>query len=464
MSNVQSLRELINPTERQIEFLHAVDESKYVLFGGAKGGGKSYILRWALVRQLLKWAKDGHRSVRVGLFCEDYPSLRDRQITKINKEFPTWLGTLTGSQVEGMSFILKPIYGGGVIALRNLDDVSKYASSEFAAVGVDELTKNLRPTFDQFRSIIRWPGIENTKFIAGTNPGEIGHLWVKKLWIDRHFDPEDPPQEEFKFVKSLPTDNPYNSQTYLEELKRLPEKLRKAYWDGSWDIFEGQYFTEWDRYKHVVEPFAIPDSWKRFRAYDHGRTAPACCLWFALDHDGKVWVYREYYAAGKNVDQIAQEINRLSAGETYDYSIADPAIFARTGLVDATGGQTIAESFSRQGVSFIPASNRRIDGWAIMHQYLFTDMHKEPLLTFFSTCYNSIRTIPALVHDEVKPEDIDTFGEDHAADAVRYMLVTLHERKVAAPLTDTQKKLLKLQQGDGSPVPNFYLNDRPKFR
>ena len=427
------LRSLINPTPRQEEFLTATDTQKYILYGGAKGGGKSYILRWALVRKLLWWAQKGHRGVRVGLFCEDYPSLKDRQISKISKEFPRWLGTLGGSQIEGMSFKLAPQFGGGVIALRNLDDVSKYASSEFAVFAVDELTKNQREVFDQARSIIRWPGIENTGFWGGTNPGEIGHLWVKKLWIDRLFDEEDPPAEQFRFIPSLPTDNPHNAKSYLEELQKLPERLRKAYWDGNWDVFEGQYFSEWDKARHVVEPHTLASSYRRFRAYDHGRLNAACCLWFALDYDGRVIVYRELYVTGKNVDEIAAEINRLSGDETYEYSVADPAIFANHGFVDRDGGQTIAESFINNGVYFIPASNRRMDGWALMHQYLHWDEKKEPGMVFFANCQNSIRTIPALVHDEHKVEDIDTDSDDHCADTTRYFLMSLHEQKSSMP-------------------------------
>ena len=425
------------------------------MYGGAKGGGKSYILRWALVRQLVKWAKEGYIGVRVGLFCENYPSLKDRQITKINREFPKWLGELSGSQIEGMSFILKPQFGGGVIALRNMDDVSKYASSEFAIAAVDELTKNDRSIFDQLRSIIRWPGIENTKFIAGTNPGELGHQWVKKLWIDKDFTSEDPPKEQFAFVKSLPTDNPYNAKSYLDELSKLPEKLKKAYYDGNWDVFEGQYFTEWDKEKHVITPFEIPKSYKKFRAYDHGRENPASCGWYALDYDGRIFKYRELYIKGLNVDQIASEINRLSLvkdefgniiPEEYEYSVADPSIFAKMGFVDKFGGQTIAETFTRYGIVFFPASNRRIDGWSLMHQYLHWDDSKEPKLKFFNTCVNSIRTIPLAIHDEYKPEDIDTNSDDHCLDECRYLLMSLHERKSELPKNEVQKKLERIKQ------------------
>lgn len=443
------LRKLINPSPRQEEFLKATDDYKYVLYGGAKGGGKSYILRWALIRKLLHWTfDDGHKGVRVGLFCEDYPALKDRQITKIQKEFPAWLGILADSQIEGMSFRLHPKFGGHVIALRNLDQPSKYASSEFAVAAFDELTKNKRDVFDQFRSIVRWPGIEDTGVWGATNPGEIGHLWVKKLWVDRDFGKEDPKPELFHFIKSLPTDNPHNSQAYLEDLKSLPERLRKAYFEGNWDIFEGQYFTEWDKERHTVPPFPIPQSFKRFRAYDHGRANAACCKWYALDYDGRVWVYRELYVKGMNVDQIATEISRLSAGETYDYSVADPSIFANIGFVDKYGGQTIAETFARNGIMFIPASNRRIDGWNLMHQYLKWDEKNPPKLIYFNTCYDSIRTIPALIHDDLKPEDIDSNGEDHAADVDRYFLMSLHERHTPKPLTDVERKLKQIKDRD----------------
>lgn len=446
MSNVVSLRQLINPFPKQEDFLKATDVYKYPLYGGAKGGGKSRILRWALLRLLLKWAREGHRSARVVLFCEDYPTLKDRQITKIQTEFPRWLGTLKDSQTEGMGFFVHPDYGGGMLALRNLDDPSKYASSEFAAAAIDELTKNTRETFDQVRSVIRWPGIDHNPIMGGTNPGGIGHAWVKKLWIDKLFSEGDPDPKQIFFLQSLPSDNPYNTSAYLAELNLLPEPLRKAYLYGNWDVFEGQYFSEWDRSQHVIQPFEVPLTWKRFRAYDHGRENPACCKWYTIDENGRAYAYRELYKTHLNVDQIAAEINRLSVGEIYEYSVADPSIFANIGFVDKFGGQTIAETFARYGIMWLPASNRRIDGWNLMHQYLYWTETQKPKLLYFSTCVDSIRTIPTLIHDEIRPEDVDTRGEDHAADTDRYFLMSLHERKSMRSKTDVEKKLEAMQR------------------
>ncbi len=438
---------------RQKDAEEAVEKYNYTFYGGAAGPGKSYFLRKFPIKFLIEtYHKTGLKGLRAGLFCEDYPALHDRHLTKIRYEFPEWLGTYHGQQHE---FVLDQKYGGGVIAFRNLDDPSKYLSSEFALIEVDELTKNSKETFDFLRLRLRWPGIENPKFIAASNPGGIGHEWVKRIWIDRDFSSDEQQKDQFHYVKALPTDNPNLPDSYYITLSSLPEKLRKAYRDGNWDVFEGQYFSEWDRGQHTVAPFEIPSTWKRFRSYDHGRAKPACCLWGAVDYDGRVWIYREYYPVGQDVNEIAKEINRLSEGETYEYSVADPAIFANIGFVDKYGGQTIAESFARQGVTFIPASNRRIDGWNLMHQYFNWAGDKPPLAIFFNTCLNAIRTIPNLIHDELHPEDLDSDGEDHAADAFRYLLMSLHERKSKKLLNDVEKKLEEMKHTEIITPTNF---------
>lgn len=389
------------------------DKYGYLLYGGASGGGKSWFLRTYPIKFLLRcFYKYGLKGVRAGLFCEDYPSLWDRHISAIKYGFyPQWLGQYNGQHNE---FILDKKYGQGVLAFRNLDDPSKYASAEFALIEVDELTKHPKETFDFLRWRKRWPGLPKTQFIAGTNPAGIGHAWVKQYWLDRNFPTEEKEAQEFYFVGAKADDNKFLDESYTKQLESLPEKLRKAFKDGNWDIFVGQYFTEWNKERHVIPPVPLPVSFKRFRAYDHGRENPACCLWFALDYDGRVYIYRELYARGLNVDQIAPEINRLSESETYEYSVADPAIFAKTGMVGKMGEDTIAQNFARHGIVFIPGSNRRVDGWNLVHQYLQWFEYKPPKILYFSTCLNSIRTIPSLIHDERKPEDIDTRGEDHA--------------------------------------------------
>lgn len=467
MSKPQSIKwsELTHYNEKQKEADKAIDNFKYVLYGGAMGGGKSYWIRWSLVKLLLKYyAETGKPGIRVGLFCEDYPALRDRHVSKMNYELPEWLGTMHKGVNE---YVLAPQYGSGVIALRNLDDPSKYASSEFAAIAVDELTKNPKTTFEDLRTRMRWPGIKEPKFIAGTNPGSLGHQWVKDIWMDGKFEPGEKEAHLFAYVKATAYDNTENlPDTYFLQLEGLPEQKKKAFLEGDWDLFEGQYFSEWRYDIHTVEPFTLPPTWRRFGGYDHGRSNPACFKWYAVDWDGNVWVYRELYVNKKDgsprweADKIAQEVAKITreANEYLEYVVADAAIFSNHGH-----GETIADVLRKNGVGksgtnipvLLPSHKDRIAGWALMHQLLYHDKHTPPKLRYFRTCKDSIRTIPTLIYDEKKVEDLDTGGEDHAADTDRYFLQTLYEKKAKPPKTYEQKKIEQYQEKMGLKPSSF---------
>ncbi len=449
----KNLDEIANFTERQKEAEAAAVNHKYVLYGGAMGGGKSYWLRWMDLKFLLHFARDlGIRGVRVGLFCEDYPSLKDRQISKIQYEFPPWLGTLNKAEHE---YTLKPEFGSGVLCFRNLDDPSRYQSAEFAVISIDELTKNNKQVFDFLRTRLRWPGIDGVRFVAGTNPGGIGHDWVRKMWMHNEFEEGEQEQDEFVYVPAKAIDNPHLMPGYFTSLAGLPPDMKRAYLEGDWDLFEGQYFTEWRREKHVIPAFPIPDTWKRFRSIDFGRAAPFCCLWFAIDYDGRVYCYREYYEKGKDVDRNTRNVLKLSQGEKYEYTVIDASTFSKTGH-----GETIAQIMQREGIPVIPSSKDRIAGWQVVHQYLYWDEVTTPKLMFFDNCSNAIRTIPTMIHDDLHPEDLDTNTEDHAPDAVRYFLQTLRGRKGEVPLSAIEKRLLERKK-PGSFVDrmkDFYAN------
>lgn len=231
---IEKFTELAKFFPKQIEALEASKRFKFVLFGGSVGSGKSYWIRWSVIYWLIKYySKYGLKGVRAGVFCEDYPSLNDRHLSKVKFEFPEWLGTFNESKHE---FTLKPAYGSGIIAFRNLDDPSKYLSVEFAVIAIDEINRNPKTTFDMLRSRHRWPGIKDVRFIAGCNP--LGEAWVKNMWVKRLFSPDEQEQYEFVYVPALPTDNPHLPKEYYKSLESLPEAQRKAYLEGNWDAFD----------------------------------------------------------------------------------------------------------------------------------------------------------------------------------------------------------------------------------
>jgi len=436
----ESFKDLVKWTPKQKIASKAVNLFKFILYGGAMGGGKSYWLRWQLVKLLAYYyAKYGLDNIMVGLFCENYPALKDRHLNKIKYEFPDWLGKYSA---QDHNFILSPDFGSGILAFRNLDDVSKYQSAEFAAQGVDELTKNREDTFDFLRTRLRWPGIPtfDTKFLGGTNPGGIGHGWVKKRWINKQFEEGEQESELFTFIPAKAIDNPHIDKGYYKTLESLPEQLKKAFLEGDWDIFKGQYFTEWRKEIHTCEPFDIPTDWVKFLCMDYGYTAPSAVYWCAVSPDGVIYVYRELYRTGLTYSALTKEIIALTPyNEDIKYWVIDPACWQKTKEKgkEAVSGADIMEDTYREKMkemkkkgkvlTLLKGNNDRLNGWRALREYL-KPMVKEDVVTaklqVFTTCVEFIRTVPALVYDPIRIEDVDTDGEDHAGDSIRYGIMT----------------------------------------
>lgn len=440
---------LMRPLKKQLDFMQLAFRHRYMLYGGARGGGKSRLLRWGLLVKLLLWAMQGHKHVRVGLFSENYPTLRDRQVTKIRAEFPDWLGELKSTQDEGLGFYLHEHWGGGAILLRNLDDPSKYQSAEFAGIAVEELTKNPIETFDVLRGSLRWPGIPDTFFWGATNPGGIGHLWVKALWIERDYTGEfarfKRHAEDFAFVQSLPSDNPYLEDTYWEELNSLPEQLRRAWVDGDWDVFAGQAFGEFRRDLHVTR--ATPErsqhayAWRWAVGGDWGYRAQGVLYLVGSGPEERALVRHEYLFRQMDPFEVGQKYARvLMRFPRPEYlCIDEPPI--------STGGQTINERIQAGLDSILgktslgtppvvtppKGSGSRYAKKQWLHEQLaYNDivvqkalelekeipLHAMPRLQIHESCKYLIRTLPALPIKENDPEDVDTDSEDHGYDAL----------------------------------------------
>lgn len=418
---------------KQVLAFERMKANRFVLFGGSRGPGKSYWLRWSLLWLLLYYgSKLNIKAPKVGLFCEDYPTLADRQISRIRVEFPAWLGEVKRTETDGLGFYIKPQYGGGILALRNLDDPSKYMGAEFASIGIDQIEKQTMETFDILRGSLRWPGVPSLwrKFLGSANPGGIGHGWVKGLWVDgvvperlRRY------RDLISFIPALPDDNPSLDSEYWEELDTLDEPLRSAWRYGDWTVFAGQVFAEFSKDRHVCKPFDIPRHWHINRGVDWGYSSPFACVWLARDPDnGRVYWYRE----AKERQLTDRRQARLIQDMTPDYervrtSFADPSMWAKKNQNNRVF--TTADEYREEGVILTPANNDRLLRVRKMHEFLANLPDGKPGLMVFENCEESIKTLTTLVHDDSNPEDVDTRGDDHLYDAGGYGLTSFRPVK-----------------------------------
>ncbi|HDZ27960.1 hypothetical protein LCGC14_0399140 [marine sediment metagenome] len=441
-------KDLWHPTDRQIEAHKAVKKYKFLLYGGAVGGGKSYFLRWETLYLLLYFFnKYKITDIVAGLFCEDYPSLKDRQLSKIRKEFPLEIGRHHADHKEyGNCFLLNPGYGSGVVAFRNLDDPSKYVSAEFAVVAIDELTKNKKQVFDELRHRLRWPGIPDVKFISGSNPGSIGHGWVKKMWFDGTFEPGEEEAHLFHFVRALATDNPHLDPSYYATLSGLPPDLKAALKDGNWDRFAGQFFNEWDRTIHGECPL-IKGQCNEIIGIDYGYEKPSSVGWYKIGIDGKLTRYNELYQTGLTYTMLAKKIIEMTEVDdelkypiNLEYIVADPSIWNdrahhKDALIGESGAETMQRIFNEAwGVSrivLVQGDNNRVVGWGRCREYLkpYKDQHDQKTAKFGVTrnCTEFNRSFPDLVFSKTRQGDVDTTGEDHAGDEFRYVVMSRPE-------------------------------------
>jgi hypothetical protein len=470
-------RDMARFSPRQLDAVAASDSGrkKFILYGGALGGGKSYLLRWLGVRRLmLLHQKYGIEHAAGMLACEDYPSLKDRQLQKISREFPSWLGNLYASHKDyGSCFMLHEKWGGGALCFRNLDDPSKYASSEWAFIGVDELTKNEYDVFTFLRTRLRWPGLPDIEcqFWGGTNPGSIGHGWVKQLWMDKDFPPEwirpKDYRSTFAYIPSKATDNPYLDEAYWSMLETLPENLRKAFKDGDWDIFIGQAFPEFSRQKHVIPPIMPPDNARIYMTYDWGYGKPFSIGWWFIDHDGRAIRFKEWYgwsgAANQGMRLSDSEVAQGIKDRERKWGIDDKVYLRWTGsdcfakrpsYSQPGGGQgpSTAEVFSEHGIYLVPGDDSsrkaKIKQFRERLRPDSSDPGGKPMMLVCSNCEHFIRTIPNLVMDSHDVEDVDTDGEDHVYDEACHLAmgrpIGLQEKIV---ITSPTERLVNFIEG-----------------
>ena len=389
-----------------------------VFFGGAAGPGKSDALLMGALRGV------GNPRYRAILLRRSFPELNNSLIPRSREIF----GALESHPTYNGGDHRWTFPSGATIQFGHLqfdDTVHDYQSSEYQYVGFDELTHFSEMQYLYMLSRCRSTDPALPKFVrSASNPGSIGHAWVKKRFVDPG--PYAVTRDEMgltrTFIPGVLSDNPsldLNDPGYRARLMALPEAHRNALLYGRWDSFEGQYFLEWRRDLHVVRARPVPMGSRIYRSVDWGYSPdPAVCLWFWVEPDGHVVAFREYVVNEQLSSAFARSVVGYTDGEVAD-SVGDPSMWSRSGQT----GESIAETMIRAGLVLRPADNDRINGWMRVHEMLACDRAGRPWLQFTETCTRTIKSLPELVHDIKKPGDLDTTQDDHCADALRYFVM-----------------------------------------
>lgn len=402
------------PSRRQRAFLQA--GQKYVAYGGARGGGKSWALRRKCVLLAMRYA-----GIRILLLRRTLQELRENHTLPLRAELGETVPYVTAEK----AFCFP---NGSRLKLgycENDGDVTQYQGQEYDIIGMDEGTQFTEYQFFCLTACLRGgvPG-HPKRFYITCNPGGVGHAWVKRLFIDRQYRPGER-AEDYAFVPARVYDNDFLMQTnpdYLRQLQNLPDGLRQAWLEGEWDAFAGQFFPEFSRGMHVCAPFDIPAAWPRYYAQDYGLDMLAG-LWAAVSPAGEAYVYREIYQSGLVVSEAAAAIRALEAeGETLVCRVAPPDLWGRT----KDSGLSVIELFGQGGLYFARAQSGRAQGWMALREWLRPfekDGRRTARLHIFETCANLIRTLPLLQYDKRNSADAATEPHEptHAPDALRYL-------------------------------------------
>lgn len=409
------------------------DKHRHIAYGGARGGGKS----WA-VRTKSKLLAFRYPGIKILIVRKTYKELQNNHIEQLTAE-------LAGFAKYNRSDKMFRFPNGSTISFgycANEGDLGQYQGAEYDVVFIDEAGQLQESWIRKINLCVRGTNGFPKRTYYTLNPGGPGHAYFKRVFVDRNFNPDEDPDDYF-FIQAKVEDNKALMDTqpdYLRELENLPPTLRAAWKDGRWDVYEGQFFEDFRdvpehykdrRWTHVIEPFEIPDGWTICRSYDFGYGKPFSCAWWAVDYDGTIYRIMELYGCTRTPnegvkwtpDKQFEEIHKTEMqhpwlkGKTI-IGVADPAIW------DASRGESVADTAARYGVYFTKGDNERIAGWMQCHYRLQFDEDGYPRMYVFNTCRAFIRTIPLLIYDEHKVEDLDTTMEDHVADEWRYFCMS----------------------------------------
>lgn len=389
-----------------------------VLYGGAAGGGKSYAQLLDALIYACKYRKSKQLILR-----RTFPEL-ERSLIRVSRElYPKELATYNEAKHVWR------FKNGSLIEFgycQQESDVTQYQSAEYDTIRFDELTHFTEYMYLYLFSRLRGANTFPKQIKSSTNPGGVGHVWVKERFID-----PAPPLTEIKssegtriFIPAKVQENKFLMESdpgYIRTLDNLPENERKALRDGEWNLFEGRFFTEWDPAIHIMKPFAIPKEWRRVFVMDYGLDMLAG-YWIALDYVGNAYVYREVYQSNLIISSAAALIKELSGTDKLEDLCAPPDLWNRR----QETGRSVADIFAENGIYLRKVNNGREQGWLDLREWLKVVPDEtgaqSARLRIFENCRNIIRCLPAVQYDPKNPNDIanDPHELTHGPDALRY--------------------------------------------
>lgn len=447
------------PSVKQQQFLMA--DTKHIGFGGARGGGKS----WS-VRTKAKLLCFNYPGIKILIVRRTYPELINNHIKVLRPEL---LGVATYNDKDK---VLKFVNGSTInfMYCDNDKDLDRLQGQEYDVIFLDEATQLSEYQMKTIAVCCRGVNDFPKRIYYTCNPGGQGHSYIKRIFIDKKYETGEDPND-YSFIQSLVTDNKVLMESqpdYIKQLEALPPKLRKAWLEGDWNIFEGMFFEDFRdtpdlelcykagispedavkqrRFTHVIEPFDIPRGWNIMRSYDFGYNKPWSLGYWAIDYDGVLYRIMDVYGWNGTPD----EGNKWTPDEQFKYiaeleqthpmlkdrkivdSVADPAIW------DSSRGESIADTATRYGIHFTPGDHKRIAGWMQFHYRLQFDENGYPRMYFFNTCETCRRVIPLMMYSETNAEDINTKLEDHCPDEIRYMCMS----RPIKPIIPEEKRVI----------------------
>lgn len=400
------------PNSKQNEFF--ASKTRFTAYGGARGGGKSWALRRKLVTLCLRYP-----GIHCLLLRRTYAELKANHLFPMLEEYGRLFDYSDADKM--MRFVT-----GSTITLGYCDgerDILRYQGQEYDIIAIDEATQLSEMQFSVLKACLRGIRPFPRRMYLTCNPGGVGHAWVKRLFIDRKYRNGEN-SCDYSFVPARIVDNPVLIKAdpgYVDSLRSLPEKLKKAWLYGDWNVFEGQFFPEFSENIHTVDPSSIPCDLSYFASADYGLDMFALLV-FGVDRCGNIWCIDEFCKSGLTLGDAGRAASSILSSKRVRYLVVSPDMYNRRQDSGLSGIEIFTSGNYLPPLS--PADDRRIQGWRVVREYL--KENADPFLRISKRCENLISSLPALICDPLRNEDASSSPHEvtHSPEALRYALMS----------------------------------------